>query len=241
MDFTIEGYRSLIVRFRDLGYVMRDYSDVVANERHLILRHDIDFCLASAVDLARVESGLGVRSIYFIQTRSEFYNPLTPTAGVQLRALRNMGHAIGLHFDPRSLAESELEAAIVRDGEHLAGASDGPVLAVSFHRPPAEHIGGREKIGGLWNAYAARFVGEIGYCSDSRGAWHHGKPLDHLSVENGVALQLLTHPIWWSGPYLPPQERLQRFLADFVSRTDREMAANCRSYGSTRYSLIPDR
>ena len=37
------------------------------------------------------------------------------------------------------------------------------------------------------------------YCSDSRGAWFHGHPLDRRSIKGGTAMQLLTHPLWWCG------------------------------------------
>ena len=49
----------------------------------------------------------------------------------------------------------------------------------------------------MHHTYEPKFVKDIGYCSDSRGGWHHGHPLSHSSVKEGKALQLLTHPIWW--------------------------------------------
>ena len=55
-------------------------------------------------------------------------------------------------------------------------------------------------LAGRRHAYQPRTFSEMGYCSDSRGGWHHGHPLEHEAVVAGRALQLLTHPVWWSGP-----------------------------------------
>ncbi|MBT3172708.1 MAG: hypothetical protein HN333_14900, partial [Rhodospirillaceae bacterium] len=74
------------------------------------------------------------------------------------------------------------------------------VPMISFHRP-APALQGREgRIAGRMHAYEPRFFREIGYCSDSRGAWRHGHPLDHAAVVKGKALQLLIHPLWWITP-----------------------------------------
>jgi len=64
----------------------------------------------------------------------------------------------------------------------------------------------------------------MGYCSDSRGAWHHGHPLDHPAVAEGRALQLLTHPIWWTtGAGRDPAATLERFLGQLGDEVRREL------------------
>jgi hypothetical protein len=51
---------------------------------------------------------------------------------------------------------------------------------------------------GFVSAYDKRVFSDIGFVSDSRGGWYHGHPLDHPAVKARRALQLLTHPIWWT-------------------------------------------
>jgi hypothetical protein len=228
MPFTLQGYRDLVTHLRHEGYSVVGYETIEADKRHLILRHDVDFCLKSALELARAENALGLAAVYFVQMRSEFYNPLTKTSQESLRKLRELGHEIGLHFDPRDgVTKNALEDLIASDAAGLSEASQGRVDAVSFHRPPQEHLAGDERLGGLWNAYAGRFIRDVGYCSDSRGGWRHGDPLSHNAVRSGRALQLLTHPIWWTGEAGSPELRLQQFLASRLRDVDQEIAANC--------------
>jgi hypothetical protein len=228
IDFNVDGYRALIAQFGTLRYAVTGFDDAEPAARHLILRHDVDFCIESALELAGAEAALGVAATYFIQTRSVFYNPLAPNARAGLAELRRLGHVIGLHFDPRGHdGDGAIEAAIAADAEILAEASGGAVTAVSFHRPPKAQLGGAVKLAGLWNAYAQRFIADTGYCSDSRGTWRFGEPLAHPAVHAGRALQLLTHPIWWTGATAEPHQRLQRFLDAAVRGLDRELAANC--------------
>ncbi len=227
VSFSIEGYRGLVKRLLQDGYSVVGYDSVDGRSRHLILRHDVDFCLRSAIDLAEVERELGVAAHYFVQTRSEFYNPLTRSARDAFASLRKLGHHIGLHFDPSGHSSSPaLANAVAADAALLADLSCGPVDAVSFHRPAREYLAGAEKLGGVWNAYARRFIEDIGYCSDSQGAWRFGHPFENSSVEQGRALQLLTHPIWWISEAGEPVEKLQRFLSGRGEMLANEMAAN---------------
>jgi hypothetical protein len=75
----------------------------------------------------------------------------------------------------------------------------------------------------------------MGYCSDSRGGWHHGEPLVHEAVAAGRALQLLTHPIWWDADAEEnPVSRLDRFMAARYDHLEDELARNCRPYAEAR-------
>jgi hypothetical protein len=82
-------------------------------------------------------------------------------------------------------------------------------------------------VAGRLNAYGRRFVKDMGYCSDSRGAWRFGAPLDHPALAEGRGMQLLIHPFWWTEPSLSPQERLHRFLAERAAFLDRELERHC--------------
>ena len=77
------------------------------------------------------------------------------------------------------------------------------------------------------NTYESKFFKEIGYCSDSRGGWHHGSPLDHAALGEGRALQLLTHAIWWTGED-PPRAG----GGDSTTDADREEGGGCAAAGA---------
>jgi hypothetical protein len=234
-SFSLAAYRDLIGALLGRGYEIRDFSNAAAMERHLILRHDVDMSLAKAAAMADLEAELRVRSTYFVLLRSELYNPFTPESVRVLGAIVERGHDIGLHLDA-SLYPNEaaaLDTAARRECGLLEDLVGRAVRTVSFHRPAPALLGLERKLGGRDHAYHPHFYAEMGYCSDSRGRWGHGHPLDHPAVKAGTALQLLTHPIWWVGDG-SPQDRLNCFLDRRFAVLDRTLADNCSVHQSRK-------
>lgn len=235
--FTLDGYANLVTAFLERGYAVRGYADADPAERHLILRHDIDMCLDAAVAMAEAEHRLGVRATYFVLLRTEFYNLFSTRGSAALRRVLQLGHGLGLHLDTSLYAHDieTLEAAAKREIAALAAMVPTPVEAISFHRPAKALLGLDRTLAGRPHAYQPRFFSEMGYCSDSRGAWHHDHPLAHPAVQGGRALQLLTHPIWWYGPpALSVQERLDRLAVARLHGFRRTLGENCEPYEATR-------
>jgi hypothetical protein len=230
---ALGDYRELITGLLDRGYEVRDYAAAAPEQRHLILRHDVDMSLDVAVSIAELEAELDVRSTYFILLRSELYNPYAPESARLLTAIQDHGHEVGLHLDA-GLYEDDpdvLDEAARRECGVLEDILGSEVRIVSFHRPAQTLLGLDRTLGGRDHAYHPRYFSGMGYCSDSRGRWGHGHPLDHPAVEAGRALQLLTHPIWWVGAG-SPQDRLNRFLEARFATLDRELAENCSVHQS---------
>lgn len=187
-DFTLTGYRALLEALLARGYQGRSYADADPDYRHLVLRHDLDMTLDAASPLAEVERSLGLRSIYFVLLRTEFYNLHAPRSRAALQHLIDLGHDIGLHFDA-SLYDQEDADGLDRSAEaecaNLEDIIAAPVRMISFHRPARALVGLDRLLAGRDHAYRPRYVSDMGYCSDSRGAWHHGHPLDHGAVAAG--------------------------------------------------------
>jgi hypothetical protein len=231
-DFSPEGYAAMIAALQDKGYECRDFTDADPAASHLILRHDIDFSLLAARAMADLEANLGLRSSYFVLLRTEFYNPLSAEGLEALGHILTRGHDIGLHFDAALYPSDDatIDSAVIRECALLETALQRPVTIMSFHRPVPDLIGRRDLVGGRLNAYSARFVRDIGYCSDSRGGWYHGEPAEHPAVQQGRALQLLTHPFWWQAPGTPPLQRLKAFLSARSQLLDSELRRHCTIY-----------
>ncbi|MDP6475608.1 MAG: hypothetical protein QF449_01475 [Alphaproteobacteria bacterium] len=229
VEFTLAGYRELIAAILARGYEITDFSQTRAARRHLILRHDIDQCLASAARLAAVEAEQGWRASYFVLMRSEMYNPFSPAGLGALREIAGAGHEIGLHLDASIYGAdaAALEAAVERECAMLESITGQRVSMISFHRPSPNLRPYDRILAGRGNTYESRFFDEIGYCSDSRGAWRHGRPRDHAAIAEGRALQLLTHAIWWVGEGDRPEDRLSAFLDRRFSLLETELAAHC--------------
>ena len=66
----------------------------------IILRHDVDFDIKPAYNLALKEKEFDINSTFFIMTSSLTYNPLSFDNRRMLKKMSKMGFEIGLHFDP---------------------------------------------------------------------------------------------------------------------------------------------
>jgi hypothetical protein len=228
-DFSPGGYRILLETLRGQGYEARGYADAAVDHLHLILRHDIDLSLDAALPIAEIERGLSLKAYYFVLLRTELYNVFSAAARRTLSRLGALGHEIGLHLDASLYGNDTgaLNKAAAEECAALEGAIGEAVRVISFHRPAKQLLGYPQTLAGRVHTYQPRYFSEMGYCSDSRGAWHHGHPLDHAAVRDRRALQLLTHPIWWAEGGGAPAAKAADFLASRVDMLDRELAENC--------------
>ncbi len=240
MDFTLTAYSELIGSLVRRGYRISGYAETEAAAPHLVLRHDIDFDLEAALRMAEAESQNGWRGHYFVLLRSVFYNPLSNFARHTLIRLVELGHDVGLHFDAAlHLGDAAaLSAAAEHECRLLEDLTGHPVEVFSLHRPALALLEQDLEVPGRINAYGSRHFRDIGYCSDSRGAWYHDRPLEHAAVAQQRALQLLTHPIWWCHDDLVgAQAKLEGFLARHQAIVDADLATNCSVYSPLRGRL----
>ena len=228
-DFTLTGYRVLLDSFLKRGYGTPGFANADSDRPHLILRHDLDMSIQAARPIADIEAARGLRAHYFVLIRTEMYNPWSKRGRADLAALIELGHEIGLHFDaglyPSNIDALDEACRIECDAlEQLLGRS---VTIVSFHRPEEALLSHDRELGSRLHTYQPRWFEHMGYCSDSRGAWHHGHPLRHPAVASGRALQLLTHPIWWAEDVGTPVKKLNDFVGVRADLLREELAAHC--------------
>lgn len=233
-EFSLEAYSALLSALRERGYRDVEFQDAEPSSPHLVLRHDVDMTIESAVRIAEVEAGLGMRSAFFVLLRSELYNPLSGHGEHGIRRILELGHRLGLHFDASLYPgrdEGDLDRLCAAECAQLESWFGISVRMVSFHRPAPAFLGLERDIGGRGHTYQPRYFRDIAYCSDSRGGWHHGHPLEKVKAAGGRALQLLTHPVWWDSEGLEtPVQRLNRLAVERHDRYRSELARNCQPY-----------
>ena len=242
-DFTVAGYKALLEEFLKRGYQVKRFADSEPDRKHLVLRHDLDMSVQAALPIARVERELNVVATYFVLMRSEMYNPLSLRSLRTLGDLAKLGHETGVHLDASLYGDdiAALDQVAARECIALETLTGQPVKILSFHRPAPSVQGLDRTIAGRHHTYEPKYFHEMGYCSDSRGGWHHGHPLEHLAVTEGRALQLLTHPIWWNaGPGESAREKLDRFATDRFDLLRAELARNCEVYPQEYRALAPE-
>ena len=222
IPFSYEEYSVILNRVREKLPIV-DYSEVIRNDldTYCVVRHDIEYSLDRAHQLALVEQKIGVQSTYNIQVRNNNYNAFSERNIKLAREIWEMGHHIGLHvhmegFNKDLTLTQDNYFAFVdyirKDTEILSHYLDINIDRFVFHRPKPIWLKEPVKVNGLMNLYDAPFFRyyegyrpdnlEVFYFSDSNHKWKYGHPLTEPDrIKNGSypkKLQLLMHPYSWT-------------------------------------------
>ena len=193
-EFSLEHYRELLAAAKAGGYRFAGF-DEPPQAGDLLLRHDVDLSLGSALQMAEVEADVGASSTWFLMTRSVFYNLGSSEGEAAVSRLRALGgriahHAVWPHLD--------LDESL------------GFEPVVAWHNPEPDYMS--EAVPGAQNAMAVPFFEQEHYRSDSNQHWRHGCPHDGLARGDFEWLQLLIHPEIWVYDGRTMGETMQTFL-----------------------------
>ena len=223
-DFTLNHYSKLL-ELAKAQYKFISYEEISFDQRFILWRHDCDFSLNRARDLARIEQEHNVSSTYFLNPHCEFYNLLEKDQAAIIQSILACGHNIGLHFDAafyQTASEDQLDELVAKEAGWLKDWFGVAPTAFSFHNPDAFLLTcERNSYGGLANCYSRKFKERIPYCSDSNGYWRYRRLYDVLEKADEPCLQVLTHPGWWQEEPLYPRQRIFRSV---YGRADAVMA-----------------
>lgn len=201
-QFTYNHYTELLELAKQQGYQIgpfRDHAKLLEKgKKSIILRHDVDFSLSHALKMAALEHSFGVQSTYFILLHSPSYNPLTEDTRNTVKAILELGHELGLHYDPRFQLVSQ-------EAELLSQYFDTKVTAIARHNPFGVKID-VDMPAGFVNAYSKEFFKDIKYLSDSSQHWREGCLCGNLGKHE--KMQVLVHPEWWASKTTPPDQTL---------------------------------
>jgi hypothetical protein len=196
--YSVEAYRALLGRLVSDGCRFASFVDEPrAGSRTIYLRHDVDYSLELALELAEMNNELGIQGTFFVQARADLYNVLAPYEAKRLRDLHLLGQRVALHYVPADDGESD--AAGIRDDFELLRRVEPDLDPVfSWHRP-MEGFGERPEleVPGLVNAYGHRFFRAMPYVSDSVHRVGVTELEAKLVHDASPELQLLLHPVNW--------------------------------------------
>jgi hypothetical protein len=181
-------------------YVISDYLNHHQHTKVCILRHDIDYDLNKALEMAIFESENRVKSTYFILMSSDFYNVFSKRSLSVIKKIHSLGHEIGLHFDETKYEIHNQEKFIkyAEDEMNLLKKITGlEIHAISMHRPSQLTLQSNYKFISSINSYSFVFFRDFKYLSDSRMNWKKNV-LDIISSNSYNKLHILIHPFWYS-------------------------------------------
>jgi hypothetical protein len=176
-SFDMTHYAEILQAGKAGGYRFKPFGE--GPERgDIYLRHDVDLSLDAALQMAELETEVGVLATYLLMTESVFYNLASSEGVATIARLRELGHRVGLHA--------------VYPHVELDERFDG---VVSWHNPESAYMS--ERIPGAINVYAEPYFSPSAYRSDSNQHWRSGCPHEELRGGGFPWLQILIHPEIW--------------------------------------------
>ena len=233
--FSLAFYEEILRKAIRLGYTFPTVSQLKAGagrrDRFLLLRHDIDTSPRHALEMALIESRLGVRSSYYVLMHSPFYNPAAPKHWDSLRKIVDLGFEVGLHYETDFFEHRGIDpwTGILDDVSALEKILRIKIVSVSQHRP-ASSVFLRKLNEHYVDAYNEDLMKNVYYISDSGFKWR-GKSLDDiLGIEDRI--HALMHPLTWAfddldmaGTYHQASEEITAEIRgafeDFIASTNR--------------------
>ena len=154
--FSYEEYASIIRVVQESGKQVT-FQEALHRDRFVIMRHDVEFSIKRAYNLAKFEYDCRFKSIYFFQLSNNIYNLFSDKNLAYVNAILRMGHQVGLHFHMGECEDLEaVKQRICIDMEILQKKIPGTVPIFSFHRPTDEVLRADIKMDGLLNVMKMR-------------------------------------------------------------------------------------
>jgi hypothetical protein len=226
--FGKDAYVSVMQSFLRQGFTFEKFLSP-KKSKVVHLRHDIDFSVKDAHELALVERELGVTSTYFFMLTSNTYNLLSKANQVLVREIKALNHEVALHFDP--LAHDDLDTGFAAEKLIFEELFEAELKIVSLHRPGVFLERNNRKLAGCRHTYEDSFVREMTYLSDSAGRDVQQQLLELARGTGESPMHILLHPIWWTSTASTPTATLNNWLDRNQDFLVDETKRNCRSYG----------
>ena len=192
--FSKSNYIDIIKYILSSEYEIVTVADAFSSDRKCcILRHDVDFDVECAYEIARIENSLGVSSTFFFMITSEMYNISDAINREMIHEIIKMGHEIGLHWDSTVFGTNG-KKEFMSQVMFLESIIGKKVLSAAQHNPtqtPFFDINTMIKN----NVYSTRFANRYEYISDSIMSFRDYTP--ECMIDKKVNFQFLSHPVWW--------------------------------------------
>lgn len=233
-EFSRDSYLRALNKAKGLGFQVGPvpYSQEELPHKYLSLRHDIDFSIEYALDMAILERESGFRSTFYVMVSSPYYNPFCKTSIEQLSKIIELGHHVGLHWDARrtNIQDDTKPIAVLSKEIALLEAALGTRLQhISQHEPTSSpHMA--IELEGVREAYQPVLDGTFDYISDSTMSWRNQSIFEKLETAT-QRLQFLAHPLWWMTRSASFEGKLSEFVSSVNSKTD-DLIKDYKSYSS---------
>lgn len=238
-SFNLDKYARCLMKAKDLNYAVVQVRETTEPlpKRCLILRHDIEYRIDCALEMAEVEHEHGIRSSYFVLAHSILYNPFTPPNTSKIRRISELGHEIGLHYETYYFEDNggSPTEGIQSDATYMEKMFGIRIQSISQHRPARSSF--VEELGKHFiDAYRPDLIYGMHYISDSGCKWRHLDLYDSLGREEQI--HALIHPDYWAFAETDDLPSIYRAIAQANAK---EMFDECELLIEQNYDYLKRR
>lgn len=216
-NFSLQHYQD-VLEFAKEKYIFLTFSEYQTATNYsnvILLRHDVDYSIEKAFEMAKLENEMGIKSTYFILLNSDLYNPRSSKNINFLKQILQFGHEIGLHYDSDEILKTQdplkkLKEEIIQ----LEILINTKIYVVSQHNPTVSSK--LELSEEFIDVRKSSKFSVIPYISDSVQNWRSGCMCNHINNEE--IIQILVHPIWWTKYSKPRNKILDDLLSSWVNQ-----------------------
>ena len=195
-NFTIDHYQKTIESYKNADYIFVNATEHIQAPKQISLVHDVDHDIMLCEKMAHVERESKISTTYFLRLHAKAYNMLSYGAISMAKKIINLGHKIGLHYEPTFCSNAEnYEEHIKKEMNILSSVIDQEINVFNIHEPSRTGISLKNIMSKNNRCYNSPFYSEFKYLSDSSCNWREGCFSEHVNRWQKVLV--LTHPLWW--------------------------------------------
>ncbi len=156
-DFTIDIFGQLLEASIAEGYRFMTFENFLVKRtlppKTIIMRHDVDRKPHNASVTAQIEKELGIQASYYFRIVNKSYDAAI------IKAIAEMGHEIGYHYEDLVLAKGDFNQAIKSfEGNLKKLRALYPIKTICMHGSPLSRWDNRR----LWETFDYRDFGIMG-------------------------------------------------------------------------------
>tara|TARA_B100001175_G_C19377276_1_gene574774 strand:+ start:285 stop:986 length:702 start_codon:yes stop_codon:yes gene_type:complete len=231
MNFSKKEYIKILKNLKKNKFVFTNFSKF-DNFKKVFLRHDIDFSLEYALEIAEVNFNNKVSATFFFMLSNNFYNLSSKNSKKIVKLIKKLKQNISLHFDPEIY--KNFKTGLKQEVAIFENLFKTKVRIISIHRP-RKFLNKKIKFKNIKHTYEDFYFKNVKYISDSNGNFFYDDPRDENILTNELSIQLLIHPIWWCLKGNSPSEKLTDFLKKKTDFLNNELVKNVKTYKNKDY------
>lgn len=242
--FSFADYKEIIRIIQSTNRAC-DYKDALGKDEFIIMRHDVEYSVKRAYELAKVETSMDFHSTFFFQWTNNSYNLLSKRNQEMIRDMHERGQHIGLHFALNGLTDMEqVRMQIKKEIDLLSNMLDFQITEFSVHRPSPDVLRANIKLPGIINAYQDEFFTfaenvtdsselAVKYMSDANHIWRYGYPNEE-NILNNKKVQILVHPFAWTKEGYDNFDNYRYLVREKYEELIDSVDSECKDFGEYR-------